>query len=150
MRQWLLSSPQIKRWCCVHLLTHGWGCALSFWSKTHFHPAGKGFAKRKQNPAQRCEEQTEVFWGVCYAQEWEACLQWEAELTGLPTLTIEHCSEQTYMLYVDVKLNLWFLHPPHFLELTISRTLGLFISRLLFSSGVFSSFYRKLAAHLFS
>lgn len=53
-----------------YLLTHCWGCTPSSWSKAHFHPAGKGFAKRKQNPAQCCEEQTEAFWG---------CL-WEGEL----------------------------------------------------------------------
>lgn len=72
--------------------------------------------------------------GVAPAQprEWEACPQWEAALTGFPALTIEHCSEQTEMLYMNVKLNLWFLHPPHFSELTFSGTSGLFISRLLF------------------
>lgn len=66
------------------------------------------------------------------SKEWEACLQWEAALMEFPALTIEHCLKQTLMLYMNVKLNLWFLHPPHFLELTFSGTLGLFISRLLF------------------
>jgi len=68
-------------------------------------------------------------------REWEACPQWEAALTGFPALTTEHCSEQTWMLYMNVNLNLWFLHPPHFLELTFSGTFGLFISRLLFCWG---------------
>ena len=51
------------------------------------------------------------------SKEWEACPQWEAALMGFPALTIEHCLEQELMLYMNVKLNLWFLHPPHFLEL---------------------------------